>query len=587
MISRSRRWIAVLSATLGLAAAAARAAEPVNLIGNGGFEEGFSGWTPSPGHQLVRENPHSGKTCLTGEVTAPRQSLILRRSVPVKAGYRYRFDAYARATNGTKLVLWAVKPGESKRQPIADWEHLGRGWRLCTAALSVAADGLLNLEIVAPSSHAAPPGRIWLDDVALWETAMPPVLSVSGDRGFNDEPAMAHAADGSIYVAWNSFRDGFDSLQVARYTLEEKGLVLRGSWQIVGGPSTYLLSPRVVAAGQRAVVVYAAEKDRHWDIYAASCGPEGPQPPAPITADAAVDVNPSAAWHPASRTLWIAWESNRQGVRQIFAAALCDGKISPAMAVSPADCDAYDPSVAVLAGGEVCVAWHAFRQNNYDIYLRRRSAAALWEPVRRLTRAPTVDRHVVLAARGDELWMVYENAQSHEYHYGATPFRRLVVARVDAEGLMAPVGLAKSPLFERAEAPAVALDGEGRLWIAYLVPRSLHDGWDVFLTGYDGQHWQRPAPMSLDKGLDRFPGLIVDGRRAIVAMQNDDMPRGWADVEPSRSAKSNVVLALAALGKLPPAGAMRLEPLVESTEKYVPGELRVALGEDSPAAAIE
>jgi hypothetical protein len=587
MASRSRRWIVVLLATLGLAAPLAGAAEPVNLIGNGGFEEGFVGWTPSPRHQLVQENPHSGKTCLTGEVTGPWQALILRRSVPVKAGYRYRFDVYARATNGTKLVLWALKPGASQRQMIAGWEHVGRGWRLYTTALSVAADGLLKLEIVAPSSNAAPPGRIWLDDVALWETAMPPMLSVSADRGFNDEPAMARAADGSIYVAWNSFRNGFDSLQAARYTLEEKSLRPRGAWQILGGANTYLLGPRVVAAGEGATVVYAAEKDKRWDIYAANCGAAGPQPPLPITADAAIDVNPSAAWHPGSRTVWMAWESNRQGVRQIFAAALCDGKVSPVAAVSPADCDAYDPSVAVLASGEVCVAWHAFRENNYDIYLRRRSPAGLWGPERRLTRAPTVDRHGVLAARGDELWIVYENAQSHEYHYGATPYRRLIVARVDADGLMTPRGLAKSPLSERAEASAMAFDDAGRPWIAYLVPRSMSDGWDVFLTGYDGEHWLRPAPMSLEKGLDRFPGLIVDGDRAIVAMQNDDMPRGWADVAPSCTAKSNVVLALAALGKLPPAGAMRLEPLLESTEKYVPGELRVALGEDSPPAAIE
>ena len=574
--------------TLGLAATPARAAEPVNLITNGGFEEGLLGWTPDPRHQLVSENPHSGKTCLSGEVTAPQRALILRRNVPVKAGYRYRFDIYARATNRTKLVLWALRPGETQRKSIAAWEHVGRDWRLYTTALSVPVDGLLKLEIVAPSSNAAPPGRIWIDDISLWETAMPPLLSASADRGFNDEPALAQVADGSIYVAWNSFRDGFDSLQVARYVLEEKGLKPRGAWQILGGPHTYLLGPRVVAMGGQVAIVYAAEKDRHWDLYAAACGPNGPEPPLAITADAAVDVNPSAAWHPGSHTLWIAWESNRHAVRQVFAASLCDGKISPAVAVSLPEADAYDPSLAVLDNGEVCVAWHAFRDSNYDIYLRRRSAAGLWGPEQRLTRAPTVDRHAVLAAQGDRLWIAYENAQSKQYHYGATNHRRLIVAQIEADGqLLAPRRLSQSAIWDRGEAAAIATDASGRLWIAYLVPRSLHGGWDVFLTGYDGNAWRKPMPMSLEKGLDRFPGLIVDGRRAVVAMQTDDMPLGWPDEEHSRLAKSNVVLALAALDALPPATAMHLERLVEPDEKYETGELRLARGEDVPPAAID
>ena len=38
-----------------------------------------------------------------------------------------------------------------------------------------------------------------------------------GDGRFNDEPSMARAADGSLYIAWNGFRDGADALMVARY----------------------------------------------------------------------------------------------------------------------------------------------------------------------------------------------------------------------------------------------------------------------------------------------------------------------------------------------------------------------------------
>ena len=39
------------------------------------------------------------------------------------------------------------------------------------------------------------------------------------------------------------------------------------------------------------------------------------------------------------------------------------------------DPNAYDPSLAVLQNGVVCVAWHSFIDDNYDVYLSRRAAA--------------------------------------------------------------------------------------------------------------------------------------------------------------------------------------------------------------------
>lgn len=45
-------------------------------------------------------------------------------------------------------------------------------------------------------------------------------IRVQPDEGFNDEPSMIALADGSLYVSWISFREGFDSLQLARYRFD-------------------------------------------------------------------------------------------------------------------------------------------------------------------------------------------------------------------------------------------------------------------------------------------------------------------------------------------------------------------------------
>ena len=342
----------------------ALASGPVNLLSNGGFESGLTGWAPAPQHSLVTDKAaaHTGKACLTGKVTQPKQALKLRRRVRAKAGNRYEFEIWARATNRTKLVLWAQLPGVEKRQMIAAWTNVPRKWKRFQCPMTVKTDGELALDIIAPSSHGAPAGQIWVDDIALFETEMPPVTSVSGGVGFSDEPAMARAADGSVYVAWTSFRDGADSLQIARCQPAGKTFKALGTWQVLGGKGTYCLGPRAVSAGQNVFVVYAAEKDKNWDVYVVPCGPGGPGRPVVVTAHKGVDVKPAAAWH--EGVLWLAWESNRNGCRQVFAGSVRGDDVSEPVAVSATGGSCYDPSVVVLASGEVCVAWHGFRQHN-------------------------------------------------------------------------------------------------------------------------------------------------------------------------------------------------------------------------------
>ena len=573
-------------------AVAAFAGQPVNRLSNGGFEEGTGGWTLDPKQKLATEagTAHTGRACVTGEIAGKDQSLSLIRMVKVAAGNRYRFECWARATNGTRMVLWVTMPGSRQRLSIQAWDGVPAKWKSFSASFTARGSGSLRLQLVGPSSwNNAPAGRLWVDDLALYETAVTPLLSVSKDVGFNDEPALAAAADGSLYVGWISFRDGADSLQVARYQPEGKSLKEAGAWQAVGGKGTYVLGPRLIPAAGHVALVYAAEVDGNWDIYARPCGPEGPietdRVPTRITTDSAVDVAPAAVCR---GPLWVAWESNRNGCRQIFAASAAKGKPPKPEAVSPVGVSSYDPTIAVLDSGEVCVAWHSFRDGNYDVYLRRRAVDGTWKPVRRLTRAPGIDRHARLVARGDDLWLLYENARTEKYNVTRTNFRRIMTAKVTPEGLLAPKGYAKaSPLYgARCEAPTAAFDKSGRLWVSFLKPRLPRAGWDAFVTCWNGARWQAPLALSGQKGMDRAPGLAFVGDRAVVAVQLDDLPRTWSEVNRTPKAKSNVHLATVDMATAPKAAAMQLEPLVEPAEPFEAARLRVERGEDQPTPSI-
>lgn len=560
--------------------------EPVNLISNGGFEEGLRGWNADPRHSLVTETgtAHAGTAALSGEVTKPSEALFLRRSVQVTAGNRYLFEIWARATKRTKLVLWVIQPDSRARQMVASWPKVPGRWRRYTTPLTVRGTGKLELQIVAPSSHGEPPGRIWIDDVALYETEMPPVLSVSEGVGFNDEPSVATAPDGLLYAAWNSFRAGADSLQLARYAPQDRSYARRGAWQILGGEGCHLLGVRTVSTDRGVAVLYASEKGGRWNIHVVRCGPDGPGRPVAVTSGASVDVKPVAVSH--DSTLWIAWESNRNGWRQIFSAFVRGDDVSEPIPLSQPGASSYDPSITALPGGEICVAWHSFRKNNYDIYLRRRTSRGSWGPEIRLTRAPTIDRHPLLFAHGQDLWLAYENAQVSEYRIGTTNRRRVAVAKVTPSGLMTPKLGGDSPLDDRCEAPDAKFDSSGRLWLAFLKPRLPRAGWDVYVTCYAGNRWQPPVPVSLQKGMDRRPSLAVEGTRGTIAFQSDTIPNSWSDVDRTPEATSDIFLVTIDLAAVKQHGAMELQPITENAEPFEPAELRVARGEDTPTPTI-
>lgn len=433
--------------------------------------------------------------------------------------------------------------------------------RLAAAGLAWCAASLLAQERTFPSVRVEP-----LDEA----------------EGFDDEPALAQAADGTLYVAWISFRAGGETLRLARYRFDGAGFSRLGGWQIAGGRATYVLSPKLVAAAEKVWVVYAAEQKGDWDVWAVECSARGCGSPLRVSSAPGADVDPAAAWH--DGTLWVVWEASRGGARQILAASVHGGRVSPEEPVSESGVSNYDPSIAVDNAGAVAVAWHRFADNNYDIYLRRRPRGGAWQPERRLTRAPGIDRHAFLFTRGEELWIAYENAQMERYFTGRTVRRRVIVAEITPRGLESFAGH-RSPehLWERAEAAAAGFDGQGRLWVAYLKPRLPRGGWEVHLAAHNGEKWIGQAAVSRRKGMDRRPALVVSGREAFLAFQADDLPETWAQDDPAATsqARSRILLGAADLDRAPArAVPFRVEPLAEPLEDFEAARLRLHYGED-------
>jgi len=577
------RRATALSVAVMVVGAAVVAQSPArrNLLVNPGFENGLDGWRPDPGHQPVADAAaaHSGSACVTGEVTAPAQALQLKQSVGVRAGCLYEFEIWARATNRTKLVLWAVLPGDKDRRMIEAWESVPARWTRHTATLQPEQDGPLDLHVIAPSSHGAPAGRMWVDDAALYETVLPRATAVSGRTGFNDEPAMAAAADGSVYIAWVSFREGADSLQVARLVAgPAESWQMAGQWPLAGGRGTYVLQPRIVPARDGVTVLWTQEvSETDWEVFAVPCQAAGPGARSALSRLPGIDIKPAAVW--VGDTLWLAWEASRAG-RRAVCVARWNGNTASAAETLGSDGSNYEPTIAALADGRIVVAWHAFREHNYDLFARFAAADGAWGPELRLTRAPGIDRHAVLSARGTDVWLAYEHAQCKGYRVGATFRRQLVVGQLHPDGrLLVPKGLATSALSGRTEGAAPAIDAAGRLWVAHLQPQGQRSGWQCFLTGYAGDSWLPAQRLTSRVGMDRPPAFAVVGTRGLLACQVQAPFRQFKSVAESEQAQSEIVLVDVALGGAPDGGSPVLEPLRESDEPFEAAALRQQYGD--------
>jgi hypothetical protein len=409
-------------------------------------------------------------------------------------------------------------------------------------------------------------------------------LITEADGRFSDEPSMARAADGSLYVAWNGFRGGTDALMVARYEFRNGQFRKLGSWEALGGKGSSILGPKVVTAGDGVYMLYASEKGRAWNIVAMPCNASGPGRAVAVTSDAAVNVKPDGAWR--NGTLWVAWETNAGNARSIRMAAVRGASVGKAEAVSTGRSN-YGPSIAVESNGTVNVAWHGFREDNYDVFLRRRAASGEWSAERRISTAPSLDRHAAVALRGDDVWVFWENAQAKGYRTGNSLERKIVAAKIGPKGLETPRAFGEAS--KRGEAAAPVFDSTGRLWLAYLSPRMPNVGWEVWFTGFNGEGWTAASAVTKRKGMDRRPALVVDGETAVLAFQVDNNIGRPATIEESAKIESGIVLASVDLKGMPKAaGSMALAPLEESTEPFEAGQLRVQFGEDraSPAIAI-
>jgi hypothetical protein len=184
-------WTAVV-----LAFAASSPADD-NLLDNGGFEQGRSGWrdlwsrTGEGRDTLDEQRKHAGRQAIRIEHSGPKDWSFQRdETLDVKPGQIYEFSGWVRVEGEGTATLGVILRGSEDR--VLDWAYGGRtaraadDWQRLVCRFVIPPQG----RQIVPRLIGDGPATVWLDDVSLVSAGdiaemrsgnLPPSLSLTGE----------------------------------------------------------------------------------------------------------------------------------------------------------------------------------------------------------------------------------------------------------------------------------------------------------------------------------------------------------------------------------------------------------------------
>lgn len=549
--------------------------EPPRVLFTSGFEEGDA--LPAlKTHKIVSQGARTGARCLVGEIQQEKQACILEIPIDVTQGRTYVCEFYVRSNGaGTACAVWLTDGAAGKIRSLTRLDAVPRPWTLVKAAFVAEATGKQGFQIATPSSHGASPGKVWLDDLTITESAQA-FQYTDRTQSF---PALARDAAGALWLAALERPGGARQINLYRY---DKGR-LAGTWSFAPEGLTGIAAPAVCGLASGCVLAFPVERNEKWQLAYAFVRPEGQADCRVLECPGQANISPTLA--AAGNRVCLAWESNAGSARGIYATWLTERGADAMERLSSPEANSYNPTLAALPDGTLHAAWDTVRGAQANIW-GATCRGGKWQPERQLTRDARIERHPCLAARGGELWMAWQ-AQSYDtkptqkqrraastpdqadalkegIRINAVNEQRIVVARLGRDGLEMPMGLFEtvSPPDALLVRPRIAFDGAGRLWLAARRSAGQHDGWVPTAWSYEEGQWSAPTVLLEQVGRWQPVTLAATPEGLAAAVQYDNIQGGGGKIGPRPDWRSGVVIRrLPARSAAPAAVNLATEPL--------------------------
>ena len=147
-----------------MASADSRFTTSTNLVANGGFEAGTSGWNASS-QASIDSNPadaHSGNDSLQLVATGPYQAT--GQKVALTAGQIYAFSAFGRSSSSGGVFALVERDANGNYVTEVDLVFAGNGSWIGVATTFKPAANVVSATVYADNIAA---GSFWFDDISL------------------------------------------------------------------------------------------------------------------------------------------------------------------------------------------------------------------------------------------------------------------------------------------------------------------------------------------------------------------------------------------------------------------------------------
>jgi hypothetical protein len=261
----------------------------------------------------------------------------------------------------------------------------------------------------------------------------------SAGGGEADFPALGAGSAARIAAVWQEYHGGRDRLVWREFD--------GGRWldaQAIETEETRdAFRPAAAYDAQGSLhIVWSAQVNGDWDLFERAGGRIRQ-----LTTDKGPDLNAKMIAGPGG-DLWLAWQAFRNGQSDIYLKQFREGAWGAAIQISASAANDWEPALAAAPDGTIWVGWDSYDHGNYDIFVRpvRNGAAG---PIRAITRSARFEAHVSLAADAqNRLWAAFDEAEANwgkDYGYlvkdKGNPLyqsRRLRIVRLSQDALEEP-----------------------------------------------------------------------------------------------------------------------------------------------------
>jgi hypothetical protein len=515
-------------------------------------------------HRLVEDVVRTGKCSMMGSVNGPNQARFLEIPFESKKDRIVHVSFWVRSDKKSACAVF-VRIGKKRTSirrridnvPWWKWEYVEAGY-------AVSGDTRGVIQIVAPSSHNAPAGKAWIDDVRVWET----ITECNWPEHVEDFPAITYDKSGRLWMAVLERTKHRGLIRVYRVDGRQRRQV-----RVLEPPGlTGIGAPAIAGLQNGCLVTFAVEQRDRWRIAYGFVEGEGAiREVKYIDCDGSVNISPAVAvgWY-----AYILWESNAGDTRGIYSCTVDNRTSGKLQRISSKTANSYNPAVVALRNGYLFAAWDSMRDKSADIY-GAWYRNGRWQKERRITSDARIERHPSLALRGDDVWMAWQMQSYEKIRLNRLTEQRIAAARIDKGGLFAPVRLFEN--VSRADRmlmrPRIVFDRTGRLWLTARESMGQNSGWRPVVWSYEGKRWSEQRIVMNHQGRWRPVNLASSSEATTAVCQYDDLAQGWDQTRGKyRDWKSGTLLKTLEANDAASAVKIETEPLRTPKTSFSLGE---------------